>query len=366
MARTAEAWKLVLLPGRSYYSVRFTWGGRRYFRGTGRNDPSEAAIEAAKIYADTVSGRIATEVEVSTNLTDAAAEFLAHYTTQHEAGTSETAEMYFAAHIIPFFGSFERFTAASYDDYVAKRFLRVTRRTVQKELSLLRQFRVWLCARGIETPPIPKLAKDGQQGTRAKNARKSKATVLSEKEAQHILAAMPERSRRTKCWVRPLFTVLWETGLRPTTVLRLEAGKHFTKGAKRLFITADIDKEHFERWVPLTEPAIKALTKVFPPSGAGRLFDADPSSLRHSLDAALRKTGIKKAVSPYDLKHSMITNMVNGASPLAGVAHLVGHRHVSTTALYVQTGERAAEEALRVSRVSRNGASRRRGTTRTS
>jgi site-specific recombinase XerD len=51
-------------------------------------------------------------------------------------------------------------------------------------------------------------------------------------------------------------------------------------------------------------------------------------------------------VSVYDFKHSRISIDANSGAPLAGVAHLVGHKHISTTALYVQTGEAAAQAAL--------------------
>jgi site-specific recombinase XerD len=57
-------------------------------------------------------------------------------------------------------------------------------------------------------------------------------------------------------------------------------------------------------------------------------------------------------VSVYDFKHSRISIDANSGAPLAGVAHLVGHKHISTTALYVQTGEAAARAALAARRSS--------------
>jgi integrase len=53
-----------------------------------------------------------------------------------------------------------------------------------------------------------------------------------------------------------------------------------------------------------------------------------------------------RKISVYDFKHSRISLGANSGAPLAGIAHLVGHKHVSTTALYVTTGEAAAAEAL--------------------
>jgi integrase len=346
MARQAEGWKLVLPPGRKVYAVRFRWQGVRHFLGTGCSDPGEASIEAARIYSDTVSGR-QTSLPISGDLTDTVADFLAHYATLHAKGTADTVEMYFSAHIIPHFRALQRFTAAGYSDYIAARITQVTRSSLRKELSALRQFRDWLGARGTELPEVPRLRKDGNPGRRAPNARKVKATIISPAEAKRILAAMPERSRRTGTWVRPLFVVLWETGLRPSTVLRLRAGVHFTKGSGTLAITEEIDKEGYQRDVPLSQAARRALDRVWPSSGAGLLFDVAEDNLRHSLAAALRVTELTdRKIGVYDFKHSRISLDANSGANLAGIAYLVGHKHLSTTSRYVTTSEEAARSVI--------------------
>jgi integrase len=100
--------------------------------------------------------------------------------------------------------------------------------------------------------------------------------------------------------------------------------------------------------VPLSAEARKALERVCPPK-PGRLFDAPKSSLRTYLALAVEAAGLTdRGISVYDFKHSRISIGANSGAPLAGVAHLVGHKHVSTTPLYVQTGEDAARAALDV------------------
>jgi integrase len=340
----AEGWKLRLPLGHNTYTVRFRHKGKRVERSTGKSDAAEAAAEAAQIYAAVVTGRKAAR-PVSAGFDQHVANFLADYEMTHTKGTFETVTMYFRAHIIPFFGSLEAFTPTSYADYVRMRIGQATRVTVRKELSALRLFVDWCGQHDMPLPVVPALPKQGHPGVRAPNARKRKATILSDAEAKRILAAMPERSRRTGAWVRPMFAVLWETGLRPSTVLKLESPLHYTKGSRRLFISREIDKEQYERHVPLSAPARKALDKVCP--DAGKLFDAHEDSLRASLEAAVRVCGLEhRRLSVYDFKHSRISIDANSGAPLAGVAHLVGHRHISTTALYVQTGEAAAQEAL--------------------
>lgn len=294
---------------------------------------------------------------MSTDLATAAATFLVDYQATHADGTGKNAEDYFRVNFLPFFGNFERFARASYSDYMRDRISRVTRTTLRKELSCLRMFIAWCGQRDVHLPPVPPLPKAGHPGTRSKRARKRKATIIEPAEAKRILVAMPERSRRTGCFVRPLFSLLWETGLRPTTVLKLSAPLNYRKAAKTLFINREIDKEGYERHVPLSAAARKALDRVVPKKGL--LFDAAEGSLRDSLVAAVKAAGlVARRIGVYDFKHSRISIAANSGAPLAGVAFLVGHKHVSTTALYVQAGEHAARKALAI--MERRGARKRR------
>ncbi len=282
---------------------------------------------------------------MSVDLDAAFASWLADYKMMHADGTLETTTMYVESHFLKHFSGFDTFTTASYRDYMGHRIQCVTRSTLRKELSALRMFVAWCAEHGTALPPVPGLPKAGHPGKRAKNARKAKATILDKAIVKRVLMAMPERSRRTKAWVRPFFTVLWETGLRESTLLRLEVGKHYKRGDSRLFITRDIDKRAFERHVPLTAAAQAALERVCPAEGfvfAG----VEQANLRHSVKAAVRAAGLEERVSPYDFKHSRISQLANSGAPLAGVAHLVGHKHISTTALYVTTNEAAANAAL--------------------
>lgn len=57
--RTQGGWTIRIPKGegRTVYLVRFRHAGKRVELSTGKSDPREAAVEAARIYADTVSGR---------------------------------------------------------------------------------------------------------------------------------------------------------------------------------------------------------------------------------------------------------------------------------------------------------------------
>lgn len=350
MATTAHGGWSIRLPadGRKIYVVRFRHAGKRIVRSTGCADPGEASREGAKIYADTISGR-RTARSVSTDLDVAVAAFLVDFGMTSSPRWTAIVELYFMVHLLPFFESFDRFTPSAYVDYGRARLQKVSRPTVRKELSALRRFVAWCVEHDLMLPPVPALPKHGTPGVRAKNARKRKATIIEPGDAKRLLLAMPERSRRTGEWTRPLFTVLYETGLRSTTVLRLETPLHYTRGQGHLFITREIDKEGYERRLPLTPAARTALDRACP-ACPGRIFTAKRSSLRHSFEAAKKIAGLEDLdASPYDLRHTRLTRLANTANvPLAGVSYLAGHKHLSTTSLYVQASEGAAREALLV------------------
>ena len=355
-ARTQGGWKLRLPEGRGRktYLVRFRFNGERIERSTGESDPHAAAQAAARIYSDVVSGRRVARAAVSSDMASAFASWLADYETTHAEGSAETVTMYVESHLLPFFGSFDRMTEATYGDYIRERIGHVTRSTVRKELSALRMFRAWCQERGIVVPPVPPLPKSGHPGVRHKQARRPVSRALPASIVRRLLLAMPERSRRTGAWTRPAFVALFETGLRPSTLLRLRAGDHYKRGRGRLFVSRDIDKAQYERDIPLSDAARTALDRVTPrhveldEQGRGPLLfeGLDASSLRDSLEAARVAAGVDGPLSVYDLRHSRASMLANSGAPLAGVARLLGHRRVSTTAIYVTADDDAARAAL--------------------
>jgi integrase len=347
--RKKGGWQLRLPPGRTIHIVRFRHGGKRIDRSTGCSDPSQAAIEAARIYGDVVSGRQVARVAVSADLETAMSSWLADYEMSHTEGTSEVVTGYVSAQFLPFFGSFERFTAPTYGDFMRRRIQQVTRSTLRKELSALRMFVAWANENGMQLPPVPGLPKHGHPGKRSKNARKRAATILTPAEIHRLLVAMPERSPRNGTLVRPFFELLWETALRPfSTVAKIEAPVHYKQGSPTLFIAREIDKSRYERTIPLTDEARSILDRYCPQGGL--VFpDVEKDNARESLGAACRVAGFEdRKLTIYDFRHSRISYLANSGAPLAGVAFLVGHRHVSTTALYVTTNAQAAEAALAI------------------
>ena len=316
-------------PGTTVY-MRFSFGGRQHELSTGARDFAEAKKAAPHRYAETVSGRRAPR-PIAEAFDKLVARWIAEYEKDHAAGTAETVTMYAHAHWLPYFGDLSHVTKESVSDYTRERLTHVTRATVRKELSALRRFAAWA---GLDVE-IPGLPRHGFPGRRHKQARKPKALVLSPKQIEKIIAAMPERDG--DAWVRPFFRVLWETGLRQSTVFALEVPKHYKRGAASLFIGRDIDKAHAERDLPLSPAAREALDAASP--DVGRIFPA--FDLRTPLRRACTKAKTPQ-ISPYDLRHARLSAWANAGGPLTGVQYAAGHASLATTARYVQANRDAA------------------------
>ena len=338
MARPTSGWTLRLPPDQHVYLVRFSHAGRRVERSTGERTREGAAKAASRIYSSIVLG-VATPAQASAASLDVLlAGWLEEYAVGHAAGTAENAAGYgrqFVAREL-------QLSAPGYASYMRERIGQVSRSTLRKELSALRQFVAWCNdePRSMALPAVPGLPKRGHPGVRGKNARKRAASILSAAEVARTLACVPPA-------YRPFFTVCWETSLRPlSTVARLEAPLHWPGGA-RLFVAREIDKAKYERTVPLTPAARAALLATGVREGA--LFpDITKDGARWAWQTALKRAGLaSKKAGMYDLRHSRISHWANApGAVLTGVAFLAGHKHISTTALYVRAKEEAAAAVL--------------------
>jgi integrase len=263
----------------------------------------------------------------------------------------ETADLYrlhWATHLIPFFGQAQAITPLTISAYCRARLKRVKRVTLQKERSTLRGFLAWCQELGhlsvaIDLPPLPKRA----TGTAWHQPRRGAATELSQEEVAMLLAALPAwstpRGGRNAFPVRARFVVAYETALRPATLDALSCPEHWTRGAKSLRIPDEIDKARFGRELPLTDTAQAALESV---GRRGLIFGAH--DYRHQLGkAALQVLGAARGAkfTAYDLRHARLTHLAEGGN-LPGVAYIAGHKRVTTTALYVRPGLRAAKRTL--------------------
>jgi len=349
MGRTAEGWKLVWRRGIG--CVRFRHKGKRHEISTLQREPVAATEVAARIYADFVSGRVkrATTgalIHPATPIDELCANWIADIMPELGDGTDSTYETY-ARHWTKHFKTIGEVGTASIGDYQRKRLGEVQRSTIIKERSGLLRFLEWLVEKEMlsEVPPFPKLAKKAT-GTRHKQARLAPQVELSPEEIELVLAALPELSLRSRNGrrfpVKARFEFAYETGLRPETLDKVLARDITVSG---LHMRAELDKNRWERVIPLSNRARAAVKSL------GTRMPADPLFGAHDYRAVFRKACVQalgeergSLVTPYDLKHARVTHLFEDGASIPGIKFLTG----TDVALdrYIRPSRRAAEAAI--------------------
>jgi integrase len=364
MGRRAQGWRLKWKrggPGKGVAHVKFTWKGVPHEQSTGERDPAKARAEAERVFAEVVGGGART-VERKRELEEAIGEWLVdivarpqdHTYSNNWIGTADPVSR------APAIATFSDLTKTRVQRYITIRLRSVTGQTVRCELYALRRFCIWCIGQRYLTsmPEFPK-PPACSAGTRNRVTRKSSPIELSVEHVEALVMASPEFSSPIGPHgifrVRDRFRVLADTGLRPISVAKLAAPRHWYPRRESLLVTADIDKNRFERELPITDGARDALARAHADLGGapGYLFGYRSNcALNDYLRAAARRIGlpphIADQVSLYDLRHGRGQSLVDAGASLTGVSYLLGHKQVSTTNRYVRPTRRAAEAALAV------------------
>jgi len=170
---------------------------------------------------------------------------------------------------------------------------------------------------------------------------------LNNDRAAKLIAALPEWSKRTHYPVRDLILFIWETALRRKTVQRLRCPEHWQPGATTLRIADDIDKARFGREVEVSEVAQVLLTRHC--DGPGLIwgaFDCRPALRNAARDAGCFTEQEIRHLSLHDLRHGALTELASVSPNLPGIAHIAGHKRVSTTTQYVHSNRAQTRAVL--------------------
>ncbi len=349
MARIAEGWKLVWRRGVA--RVRFRLQGKRQELSTLQRDPIKAAEVAARIYSDFVSGRTKRAssgalINPGTPLDELCALWIADVMPELGKDTDLTYEIY-ARHWCAHMKTIGDVNSAGIGNYQRQRLTLVQRSTVIKERGGLRRFLEWCeeqeMLRGV--PEFPKLKKK-VTGVRHKQARSKPQVELSPNEIERILAALPEKSLRTRKGkhfaVRARFEFAYETGLRPETLNQLRGADVTVSG---LHLRPEADKNRRDRVVPLSERALAALRSLGPIGRDELLFGVHDYRTvfgQACVDALGDERGAQ--VTQYDLKHARVTHLIDDGAPITGIRFLTGTNVALES--YAHPSRRAAEQAL--------------------
>ncbi len=353
-------------PGGPEY-VRFRHEGVRYFESSGERDHGKAKVWADHFYAEVISGRrrqVAKRGPTSLlPLPDLFGEWLAAFETGRAPEHAYNYELYVNAHFLPFFGeTLGTITEGTRADYMRARLKGATASTVKHELDAMNNFFKWLVEQGHmaleDVPPSPALPRKAT-GTRANpKRRRGKAAEITIAQVAAVLAALPVVGRYGFS-PRAYFTLFAESGLRPATLAKLSVPEHYRRGATSLEILSEIDKNRFERGLPLSKRAREALDAFLPENHVGLIFPQksyagraarkrgfQKRDTRGCWGAALLAANLPADVTPYSLRHAFAQDLADSGVALTAIQYLMGHKCLSTTEKYLRANFRSAEAAI--------------------
>ena len=159
-------------------------------------------------------------------------------------------------------------------------------------------------------------------------------TVLSGEEVSGLLACISNIKHRT------FLLTLYAAGLRLSEAAALTISDI---DSQRMQLRIACGKGAKERLVPLSPRLLEALREywrsVRPPTFLfpGRTFDVSlsPTTIQKVCKDGVRKSGIRKTVSPHTLRHSYATGLLEAGVDLLTISRLLGHKSFSTTMIYL-------------------------------
>ena len=323
-------------------SVRFWYKGRRIKRSTGTRVRADAQIEAARIYAETVSGQ-RRQGGKSWELADLMGEWLA----EHEGVWSESyldARLSRGRTIVDHFKTTDAISEESIKRFWKARLRKVTKGAARLDRATLKMFCEWAAEQGymaaVPMPPLPK----GVKGTGAIDRQHVRLTPT---QARMIIEALPERTKITRKPIRAMMEVEWDTGLRAYGLFGLQAPKHFGRPGS-LYISEDIDKEGYARRLEIRPETSSRLAEL----GDGLLFGK--FAYLHTLRKAAHRVREAAGLTAYecehvdlrDFRHAAATALWHESNSLAAVAYMLGHKQETTTVRYLDMHREVYAEAI--------------------
>ena len=145
---------------------------------------------------------------------------------------------------------------------------------------------------------------------------------------------------------RVMFRLLYSSGMRRSELRNLRPGDIDTKDGK-MRIRINNGKGGRDRYTVLSERVLPELREYFTACRPkGYLFNGrhkhQPMSnegMRHALEAAVRKSGIRKKVNMHIFRHCFATHALEEGMNIKTLQYLMGHSSVLTTMIYLHISE---------------------------
>jgi site-specific recombinase XerD len=151
-----------------------------------------------------------------------------------------------------------------------------------------------------------------------------------------------------------LIAVLYCTGIRRNEVIGLaladydpRQGAFMIRGkgnkVRLAFLTADA-QDRLDQWLKIRAQAVGPLFVSLDKAGTLGTEPLRGQSIRFILQSRAKQAGVKP-FSPHSMRRTTATHLLEHGVDLAIVQKMLGHRHLSTTALYDRRGEAAKKKA---------------------
>lgn len=162
-------------------------------------------------------------------------------------------------------------------------------------------------------------------------------TVLTKAEVLELLNA--EKNLKYKA----MYMLMYSSGLRLSEVTHL----HYEDiSRKTMLIHVRQSKSRQDRYVMLSQVTLDTLTEywqkcgkpmdiLFPSKRTGSYLNNN--SVEKKLLACLKRTSIKKNVTPHSLRHSFATHLMEDGVEIRFIQTLLGHRDPKSTEIYLHT-----------------------------
>jgi integrase len=365
MGRPQKGWSIRIRPGRDA-ELRFTHAGRQQTIRLRTRDRGEAERQAPKEYAAFIELAARSPdndprvliAESQRPFVEVGAQWLESIKPTIRAVTVRTYEQYLVT-IGRHFDCLESFDEQSLERFIAARLSSVQRQTLKHELSSIGRILHYAFRNGwmrseVKVPRMPPRAKGKRYGKR-----RVKADAHSDADILALIAALPEWSRRSRKTgkrhpIRARFVFAYEIPLRPATLDLLSVPTHWSPGRQSVWIPNEDDKSSQGREVALTPVALAALESCAPKEGV--IFGAhdyrDP--IRAAAKLVLPAFKAERFCGQH-FRSAGGTHLLDVTrNNLRGVAFVLGHTQITTTARYMRTDERAGAEVIELSGRSRS------------
>lgn len=164
--------------------------------------------------------------------------------------------------------------------------------------------------------------------------------VLSREELKRLFDSCSNNKHRV------MFRLLYSAGLRRMELLNLKIEDIDTKDAK-FRIRVNNGKGGKDRYTVLSKKIHKELQdyyrqcypKVYLFNGRQKGQPMSPEGLRHALNAAIDRSGIKKEVNMHILRHCFASHALEDGMNIKMLQHLMGHCSINTTLIYLHISD---------------------------